>query len=177
MKCAILGHSQLRHVNINNISLRNSTDIVAKFFVPGITLDTVYETDVYRSFVEFRPDLVILFLGSNDIVESNCDLVKTVVDRVNYLVDKIYTDVNPRFDIRFLEFEQRVGNNRFVTEQTYRKVRNAISKKLKKISNIKFVTLTPWDFNASCIGVDGVHLNTKGIEIIETVIEHLICEL
>ena len=70
-RVAVLGHSMVRDLPLSTGRPRNleREDIILtrKFFVPGATVASIQEGEVWRRFVAFKPDLTFIWIGGNDI--------------------------------------------------------------------------------------------------------------
>ena len=123
MKVAVLGHSQVKHLNFRTAEVR-----IEKFYKSGATFSSIRTTDQFQELVQYNPDLIFLLLGSNDITE-NTD-INNIVENYFNLKKEILRKIEPAQGIYLLDIEKRTQNNRYVNCKTYRKVRNSFIKKV-----------------------------------------------
>ena len=170
MKIAVLGHSQTRYLNFKK------TLEVKKFYKSGANFRSIQESLQFQKLVEFKPDLLFLFLGSNDITEES--QVNKIFDNYNELKAEIEEKIKPKRGCYLLDFEKRTLNNKYVSKNTYRKIRNALIKKIKKLDKDNFIPFRPFSgLIETDIGPDGIHINNKGATIIVENIEQKIAQI
>ena len=171
MRVAILGHSQVKYLNFRTADLG-----IKKFYKSSATFVSIRETNQFQELVQYKPNLIFLLLGSNDITE-NVNISKIVENYIN-LKEEITSKIEPVQGIYLLDIEKRTRNNRYVNYSTYRKVRNALIKKIKKFDKPNFIPYKPVSgLLDSNIGPDGVHVNPEGAKKIAETIEEKVREI
>ena len=151
-KVSLVGHSQLP----SNISVPNA--VVNIYKAPGGRADNFFNDRRLNGVLQWRHDLCILWLGSNDI-----DNVKRPREIANNIIEVIHSiEENCQALVYVCLVEPRFYANGFMSEEDYRKVQRKINKILKEQGNqlIHFNSKS-WvdDF-----GYDGVHWNNEGRE-------------
>ena len=157
MKVALLGHSQTRYLNFDKFRVR-------KFYKAGATFKSITNSIFLQQLIEYKPDLVFILLGSNDIIEShNQSTVSNIVGDYLNLKEEISNKIKPAKGIYLLDIEKRTKDNKYSTNNVYRKIRNAVIKNIKKIDKESFIPFKPVSgLLESDIGSDGIHVNERG---------------
>ena len=158
MKIGILGHSQVKYLDFDDENIQ-------RFFRYGATLSNISTSKCYYELIDFNPDLVIVFLGSTDIVEYGYNQTKEIVKKLFELKFKILKEIKPVHGVKFLEIEPR-KSYLDVNRRDYTSVRNGVANKLKTINHSDFISLSSHGLDETCIGPDGIHLNYSGSQII-----------
>ena len=169
MRIAILGHSQTRNLYFDRFRVR-------KFYKAGATFRSISNTVSFQQLINYKPDLVFLLLGSNDIKQSNNhSTVNNIVYNYLNLKEEILNNIRPTKGIYLLDIEQRTKDNKYASNIVYRKIRNSIIKNIKKVDKKNFIPYRPVSgLLKSDIGPDGVHVNEKGArKIVRTVQEKI----
>ena len=172
MKIAVLGHSQTRYLNFNRYTVK-------KFFKSGATFKSITETTAFQHLVSYKPDLIFLLLGSNDIRENyNHSTISNTLNNYQNLKEEILIRINPIKGTYTLDIERRTIESRYSSSTAYRKIRNSIIKNIKKIDRKSFLPYRPVSgLLESDIGPDGIHVNEKGAKKIVDTIQQKIEEI
>ena len=133
MKVGLIGHSQLREFHIDSLNINHENIEVAKFWRSGARVSSILDTHVFENFISFHPDLVIIFLGGNDIT-YDCS-PSQIEQSFKELINVINFEINPNLGIFILEIEKRYPNEYFVNEEKYKKVRRSLNKRMREVRN------------------------------------------
>ena len=159
-RAAIVGHS---HVP-TSLDIDDDTVQLDLYRAPGGKAHNFFNDERLNPILQHKYDLVILWIGSNDIKENSS--VKDLARKIKQLVQTI--EEKCEAEVRTCMIEPRkpglVGRFR-VEEETYRKVAKAVNRKLqsKELRGkrvIDFGAKPFWD----ALGWDGVHFNRQGRE-------------
>ena len=160
-KVAIYGHSQIREFTKHpppEFKLVN----LKFFFLSGAKINDLKSTTVIEEIAEFSPELIILFIGGNDIVNGNS------VDKIyNELVSlKIHIEnlLQPFYGTYVFEIESRL-KPKFISPAGYKCIKNSLNRKIKSKSQLKFLPLTKFGLVPE-LNIDGVHFNSMGLCIL-----------
>ena len=172
MKIAVLGHSQTRYLNFDRFRVR-------KFFKAGATFKSILNTVFFQQLVDYKPDLIFLLLGSNDIKETNNNsTVNNIIYDYLNLKEEILNRIRPTRGIYLLDIEKRTKDNKYSSNIIYRKVRNSLIKNIKKKDKEYYIPYRPVSgLLDSDIGPDGVHVNERGAKKIVRAIQNKIEEI
>ena len=165
MRIAILGHSQARYLSFESYNIKI-------FYGPGSTFRSIRESIHFQNFLHYKPDLVFLLLGSNDIRESS------IIENYIQLKEEIQERIQPKEGIFLLDIERRTLDNKYINKDIYRKIRNSLVKNIKKIDKNNYIPYRPVSgLLESDIGPDGTHINNRGAKKISETIEDKITEI
>ena len=132
MNVAILGHSQLREFKIEHLNLNDNVIDVKKFWKPGARLATILSENIFQDLVAFQPDVIIIFLGGNDI--SRESKPAKLIDDYKNLIEQLRLSVSLSVGIFALEIEKRVPRNeRYIDAESYRKFRRSVNRRLQSV--------------------------------------------
>ena len=176
-KVGVLGHSLLNpYIPGGNLYEESQDNINLKFFCQGgATFSSIINSSAYSDLLVFSPDLVVLVLGGNDLV-NGCRIADVYSDLVD-LVNTIDSYCSPQFGVHILEPEHRVGDPRFVGQSDYLSLRNSLSRKIKFKNFPNFLPLIKYGVNRNLLSDDGVHLDDCGQDLLLTVLKNHIFSL
>ena len=153
VRVAIVGHSQLPVI-------ADYEDIkITRYFRPGAKLDYIDDREC-ASLLRRSWDIVIIFLGGNDICQTNPNLVAdralAIVRRLNaHEVFLVNAETRVYYPARAAQFE--------ITTEEYQIRANAYNQRLKRLARstkvFRSVHLPP---GYSANSGDGIHFNTRG---------------
>ena len=174
----ILGHSYLRpylpggsHQDQSHFS-----NIVLNYHcAPGATFTSILHSSAYSDLVVSSPDLVIIVLGGNDLVYGSS--VGNIYYNLAYLIENIYNSCSPAFGVHILELEKRIGNPDFVDPDSYRALRNSLVRKIKEKNQVSLLPLIKFGINLDTLSSDGVHLDSFGCSLFNTVLKSHISDI
>lgn len=166
-----IGHSILDQWNISHIH----GGAVNNLAVSGISTREYINLILDNSLISSLGKKVVLMTGTNDIVEANWTN-QSVLSDIQELISKIY-EIKPDVEIYFLE----------ITPTALRADRNnekilQLNKLLKEnLINIKWVDLysvfsDKYGKLDLALSNDGLHLNVKGYELLQSILEKEIIE-
>ena len=145
---------------------------IETFCCPGATFDDITSFSEYKRLVKKNFDIIILFLGGNDI-RNECNIAD-LYTKLKTLIDDLNNTIIPKFGIFFLEPEARLGNPKFVSQKGYYRLRNSLVRKVKSRKEIIPWTLLGKGLNLHHLEKDGVHFNKLGRQKFREIIqEHL----
>ena len=172
MKVALLGHSQTRHLIFDKFRVK-------KFYKAGATFRSISNSIFFQRLIAYKPDLVFILLGSNYIIENhNQSTVSNIVGDYLNLKEEISNKINPTKGIYLLDIEKRTKDNKYSTNNIYRKIRNAVIKNIKKIDKESFIPFKPVSgLLESDISSDGIHVNERGARKIANTVQNKIQEI
>jgi lysophospholipase L1-like esterase len=150
--------------------------IIRIFPCPGATFTSVFNYDIFKEFIDFQPELVIVFLGSNDIKYSRSNITDVVIKDAKYFLSKIKVLLPLKFEIKIIEIEPRL-TPRGLSPLIYTRIRNGINKKLAKLVDCDVLKLSKFQLNLCHISADGVHFNHNGRYILQRAIVFYIKEI
>ena len=170
-KVGVLDHSLLSpYIPGGNYFEESQDNINLRFFCQGgATFSSITSSSAYSDLLVFSPDLVILVLGGNDLI-NGCRIGDVYSDLVQ-LVDTINNYCSPQFGVHILEPEHRVGDPRFVGQSDYLSLRNSLSRKIKHKNFPYFLPLIKHGVNRNLLSDDGVHLDDCGQALLLTVLK------
>ena len=155
-KVALVGHSQIP----NTITPLRNTE-VRVFKRPGGSVFQ-FEEPPFSEVFDYRPDLVILFLGGNDVALYG-DEHQRIVSKLKQILARLKELSN---NVIFVTLERRNYplNNRFgVVNEVYNRNRKKVNDKLRAFlrrKSIRQINVTaPW-FSEN-LRSDGVHFNSS----------------
>ena len=165
LRVSLVGHSQTPK------SLQVSGAEIRIFRAPGGRADSFFEDSRMNNVLGWKHDLCLLWIGSNDIadeIEPN-----HLAETIKYIVQEIEDQCEAEVCVCLVE-PRLYDDDGPISREDYKKVQNAVNKKLKRELNnqsIHFNTTTFVEELAS----DGVHWTSEGRERVEnkiiTVIE------
>ena len=172
MRIAVLGHSQARYLEFKQYNIR-------VFYKSGANFRNIQESSQFQSFINYKPDLVFLLLGSNDIRENNENSnINSIVSNYIELKEEIQERIQPREGTYLLDLEKRTLDNKYINKDIFRKIRNSLIKKIKKIDKNSFIPYRPVSgLLDSDIGPDGIHVNYRGAKKIAETIEEKVNDI
>ena len=167
LRIALVGHSQLP----TSIDVPGTE--IEIFRAPGGKALNFFEDDRLNEVLNWRGDLIILWIGSNDIT------VDTDVVRLRNEIVKIKQTVESRCQaqIIFVLLEPRQYNNHYpVGWDQYNKIQNSINKFLiKKLPLTRFLQFNTSKFQ-TLLSQDGVHFNGEGKQLVIQKIKQAVSE-
>lgn len=166
-----IGHSILDQWNISHIHV----SAVNNLAISGISTREYIDFILDNGFISSLGKKVVLMIGTNDIVKPNWTN-QSVLSDIQELISKIYK-IKPDVEIYFLE----------ITPTALRADRNnekilQLNKLLKdNLINIKWVDLysvfsDKYGKLDLALSNDGLHLNAKGYELLQSILEKEIVE-
>ena len=172
---AILGHSHVKKLKNFGLKLNVNKVRVDYYATPGTTCNKIISDDKFKKLLTQKYDIVILFLGSNDI-DNNLPIDEIYSSILN-IKHKIDEEVDPTIGTYILEIEPRT-KPRHISETKYNKTRNNLNKKFKKkYSPLRLLTLSGYGLCKYLLTENGVHFNYEGINIISKAVENHINKL
>lgn len=155
-KVSLVGHSQLP----NDLSVNNAEIQIYKR--PGGRAGNFYNDRRLNEVLEWKHDLCILWLGSNDI-----DNVKRPRDIANNIIEVIQSiEQNCQAIVYICLVEPRFYTNGFMSEEDYRKVQRKINKILKEQGNqVIHFNSSSW---VEYLDSDGIHWTNEGRERVKS---------
>ena len=161
-KCAIVGHSQViplpmwEIANQGHVVLNNPLDYQL-FYRRGATTSSLYsDPTIRREIAEYDPDIIVIFLGSNDLDTTNYNYVSHFVikDQLKRIGNHLRLQTsNGKARLYYMTIEQRL-TPAFVSQDTYRRRRNKVNETLKKERALRLIFN---DMSLDRIGRDGIH--------------------
>ncbi|KAG0713759.1 hypothetical protein GWK47_015517 [Chionoecetes opilio] len=169
-RVALVGHSQVPQTV--EVDAPNVT--VEVYRAPGGKIRTFFSDDRLNGILQKEFELVILWLGSNDIKEAS--KVGNIVEHIRKVVETVQATC--RCEIRICMIEHRIITDHYarrVEQETYDKVAKAINNKLnKKLTQDRKLSFNAKPY-AQDLAHDGVHFNRTGRSFIyEKLMEDLI---
>ena len=136
MKIGVIGHSQLRELNLQNVNFDPQNYEVRKFWQAGARFSCILKTIAFQDLCHFSPDVVITFLGGNDILHNCCP--SKIIEDFNIFIKEIRKHFNLSHGIHFLDIEIRIPRSTFYVDlDTYQKVRRSVNGKMRKVRNLE----------------------------------------
>lgn len=187
LNIAIFGSSHLRGINFSDLGKSLAVDIQV-FSAPGAGFFTIVEGEmrkndkkVYNNCISFKPDLLIVLLGGNDLDRKDdpkFNLVNSFIDHLVTFEIQINKKLNLKWPIKFIEIVPREGF-RNTNYQHFKTVLNAISRFMKKNykDNFLCISCSPFNINVSMLCNDLVHLNSTGKQCLSDALEFYIKKL
>ena len=124
VKAAIVGHSQVLHeISVPNVETK-------VFHGPGARVQH-FHNDILRELLEFSPDIVVIFLGGNDI-DASVDCALRVANGLKNIVEILKANCR---EVIFVEIEWRNFTRTRVpslTSEIYQQRRRTIIRNLKR---------------------------------------------
>ena len=159
-KVAIVGHSQVPS-HLNNLPSPIDVQI---FRSPGATARSFFYNEHLTAVFNGRYDMVILWLGSNDI-HPRCQ-VKDIVNNIKHIVEQLEARCTPRVKICLVE--PRLTEIRWrprIEQEIYNKVAKGVNNKLQKraLPGKEFISFGAKPFLYS-LRSDGIHFDREGRE-------------
>ena len=162
-RAAIVGHSQ---VPTSLPGLPEGVE-VELFRVSGAKARNFFSYPVFRNLLESRFDLIILWIGSNDI-HDRC-VVKDVARDIKAIVEQLEAVCTPKVKICLIE-PRHPDNARHphLDQETYNRIAKGINNNLQKrsLKGKGFITFSARPFTQT-LARDGVHFNREGRAHIE----------
>ena len=171
-KAAIVGHI---HVP-TSLEIGDDTVQLDLFRAPGAKAHNFFNDERLNLVLQHKYDLVILWIGSNDIKESSS--VKDLAKKIKQIVQAIEESCEAEVRTCTIEPRKPGRTGRFRVEQeTYRKVAKAVNRKLqnKELRGKRVVDFGAKPFWDS-LGWDGVHFNRQGREHVSAKLANCIRE-
>ena len=175
IKVALLGHSNLRSVPDPDGFWHYREFQIETFCCSGATIGNVTTYPEYKKLVTKNFDVVIVFLGGNDL-RNGCNIAN-LYDSLKTLLEDLNNTIIPKFGTYLLEPEARLGKPEFISEKGYYRLRNSLLRKVKNKKELRALTLVGKDLNLSHIGKDGVHFNKRGVKKFREIIEDHLSEI
>ena len=170
-KVAIVGHSQVP----SHLDDLPSPVEVQIFRSPGATARSFFNNDHLTAVFNGRYDMVILWLGSNDI-HSGCKVTDIVSD-IKSIVEQLEARCTPKVKICLIE--PRLTETRWrpqIEQEAYNKVAKGVNNKLQKraLRGKGFITFGAKPFWYS-LKSDGVRFDREGRERVKNKLTGAIC--
>ena len=167
VKAAIVGHSQVPHnLQVNNVETRI-------FRKPGGRVHHFYD-EILGNLLEYAPDIVILFLGGNDIDTSE-DCVPRTANALKDIIQVLRTNCKEVIvvDIEWRNFSSsRVPG---LTSEIYNLKRRQINRNLSRFCNARHIRTINTSLDAiQRVRSDGVHFDHLAAARIKTKIANAI---
>ena len=169
VKVAIIGHSNLKGIADETGKWYSGVFQIEVFCCPGATTDNITSFPEYSRLVHNNFDVVILFLGANDIRES-CSIAE-IYEKLKNLIDDLNNQIIPKYGTFLLEPEARRGDPKYINEKGYFRLRNSLVRKIKKRKEIESWTLVGRGLHLRHLKKDGVHLSKEGKKKFKEIIE------
>ena len=167
LKVALLGHSQIRKLKI----IPNKHQKILKIYKRGGKLDNFLTEQTKTKLENFKPDLIYVILGSNDLDQKqNTNKIisfKRKFEEFSKEIGSLNLELN--YNIRFLEIEPRISTR--INREEYCKVRKAINRLLRRKLGKYFLFTECKGIGEENIGTDGVHINARGRHIVREIIQ------
>ena len=156
-KAAVVGHSQVPTV----IEVPDCIDLTI-FRSPGAKARKFFTDPLLSPVLENRYDVVILWLGSNDIT-PRC-AVRDIVKNIKNIVLRLEEVCTPRVKICLVE--PRHPERRYahvVSQETYDLIRKGVNNNLQRraLRGKEFISFGARPYEGD-LGRDGVHFNREG---------------
>ena len=173
----ILGHSLLRPYLPGGTHYEPSHKHIQLTYhcCPGATYKSILNSQAYADLINLSSDLIIIVLGGNDLV-YDADIKEVYQNLVN-LISKIKKNCSPQFGLHILEPEIRLGNPSFIDSRGYASLRNSLVRKIKKKKQLSILPLIKFSLNTNQLSPDGVHLNTFGRSLLQTILKSHISDI
>ena len=167
VKAAIVGHSQVPYnIHVNNVETRI-------FRKPGARVRHFYD-EILNNLLEYAPDIVILFLGGNDIDASEDCVLRTA----NALKDIIQVIRANCREIIVVEIEWRNFTQTCVpglTSEIYNVRRRQINRNVGRFCNTRHIRTINTSLDAiQRVRRDGVHFDSIAAARVKTKITNAI---
>lgn len=164
-RVALVGHSQLP------AQLEDVTWELFVFRAPGGKVHSFFEDDRMCEVLNEKYDVVLLWLGSNDITTHT-----SAKDLADEIINIVYTlEEHCEAEVVMVLLEPRFCPSEYPVEHhKYRKIQNGVNKQLKKVlQGYTFLRFNSafWEFN---LASDGVHFNEEAKKLIKKKIEGVI---
>lgn len=170
-RVAIVGHSQVP----TEIEHLPSAVELSIFRAPGAKAKSFFANERLMTVFNRRYDLVILWLGSNDI-EPQCR-PRTIIEDLKRIVDQLLTTCTPK--VKICQIEPRITHTRWrttVEQQTYNRIAKAVNRRMYDglLRDQEFISFgaRPFRYN---LRADGVHFNRAGQERVKSKLRGAIC--
>ena len=158
LRVALVGHSQLPS------ELEVDGADIEIFRAPGGKAYGFYEDERLNEVLDWSGDLVILWLGSNDIKQNTH--VSDVVDNITEIKESIEEECGAEVVIILVE-PRSYPDDYPVNETRYKKIQRAINKKLEReLPDTRFLQFNTQMYQTE-LSSDGVHFTAEGQELIE----------
>lgn len=167
LRVALVGHSQLP----TNLLIEGTQ--ISIFRAPGGKAISFFEDNRLSSILNWRGDVVIVWLGSNDIeINSN---VAEIVNNLIHIKESIEKECGAKVIITLLE--PRCYPNDYPVHQTqYAKIQKGVNRKLeRKLPQTHFIKVNTPCFQ-QLLSHDGVHFTFEGRQLIENIIKENIAD-
>ena len=162
-RVAIVGHSQVP-TSLPGLPERVEVDL---FRVSGAKAHNFFSHPVFRNLLHSRFDLVILWIGSNDI-HDRC-VVKDIASNIKAIVDQLETVCTPKVKICLIEPRHPdTTRHPHLDQEACNRIAKGINNNLQKrsLKGKGFITFSARPFSQS-LARDGVHFNRDGRAHIE----------
>lgn len=167
-RVALVGHSQVpRHLRLDQVE-------ISVFRAPGASAGDFKTDPRLNSVLQSRFELVLVWLGSNEIRESS--RVRQVVKSIKDIVDEIKECCKAKVGVILIEPRKTDQQWRqFVSQETYDKVARAVNRTLtqRTLKGGIFVQFTARPYR-ECLDRDGVHFDRSGRTYIKEKISNCI---
>ena len=157
MKVSLVGHSQIpQQLEVAGTETRI-------FRAPGGRADSFYSDDRLRAVLEWKHDLCILWVGSNDIAEGMKpqELTQTIKD----IIRNIERDCGAIVCLCLIEPRTRAGD-RPISATNYKKVQQSVNSKLKRTLHNQVIHFNT-AFYVETLNSGGVHWTSEGRERVD----------
>ena len=174
-RVAILGHSYVGRLTFGQDKRYTEGAVpyrVQRFWQSGATIESLQNTGEWTSFCEFRPHLVFLYIGGNDINAGSS--VRVITARLEQIVERVEAITGISRSCQLFTLEPRT-TPRFVSPEGYARIRNAVNRFMR--CRRFFLRNRLVHFNiASADLVDGVHISRTKSQQLATFITSRINE-
>ena len=169
-RVAVLRHSQLP----NEISQIEDCEFVV-FKQSGARLDFL-DYPPLSSYFESRFDLVVMFLGGNDVIEYIHNPL-TLAQRIKNRLFQIRNNANhvAFVNLESRDYEVRSRPRYRITNEQYAEVSRVVNRSLKKFcakNKMRFITTRNIRFQG-LVRQDGIHFNAQAIQLLVQKIHNL----
>ena len=161
VKAAIVGHSQVpREISVPNVETR-------VFRRPGARIQH-FHNEILSEVLEFSPDIVVVFLGGNDIDASD-DCALRVANALKEIVQILRANCR---EVIFIEIEWRDFTRTRVpglTRELYNQRRRSINRNVKRFCNVRHIHAINTSLESiQRVGWDRVHLDSVAAARVKT---------
>ena len=165
LKVALVGHSQIP------CSLKVEGAEIELYRLPGAKTHSFENKAKLNQVLNWSGDLVILWLGSNDI-DQNTD-ISEVVKNIIQIKSQIEKECKAVVAIILVE-PRCYPNDHPVSKDQYKKIQKGINRKLERaLPNTQFLQFNTFVYEKE-LARDGVHFSEEGKEMIKDKISECI---
>ena len=173
MKCLVFGHSYCR--DLNNLGVKSfNTEFVGTVefkytYFPGACYSKfVRNTDLLLESIEYKPDIVVVILGGNDILKhvDNNEIFYHCRQFYQFLRNSLPEAIIIASQVE-LRFNSELNRFNAPTAEKFKHRRNQLNRFIQRLKckNNMLLIAGPGRLDHECYYRDGIHLNSAGLRL------------